>query len=84
MRTALCLTTALALTGCAAFDEPIPQPPYTDRHAQALIVPAGSRVCLSNSAAKCEALDRIADSLETPEMTARLCAAGADLKACRK
>lgn len=83
MRIALCLTTALGLTACAAFDEPTPQPPYTDAHAQALILTAGSRVCYG-TAASCAKLDRVADELNTPTMTAALCAAGADTPACRK
>lgn len=66
----LCLTAALALAGCAAFEEPIPQPPYVDPNAVAVILPAGSRACVGPGVTpgKCEALDRIAEELNAPAL----------------
>jgi hypothetical protein len=86
MRT-LCLTAALALSACAAFDEPIPQPPYTPAPgAMTFVLPAGSRACVGPgvTSGKCEALDRITEELHTPAMVAAICAAGADAPECRK
>lgn len=66
MKTAI--IAALLLSGCAAFDAP---------PSISMIIPAGSSVCVNTSgapvsAAKCEELDRVARSLNTPEMTATI------------
>lgn len=84
MRNALSLTAALALSACAFFE--VPELPYVDAHAQQVVLPAGSRACfgpgVTNGA--CEALDRVANELDTPAMVSAICAAGADTLACRK
>ena len=61
------ILTASMLSGCAAFDAP----------QVSMIIPQGSSVCINTSggpvsAAKCEELDRIMQSLNTPEMTATI------------
>ena len=61
------LVVGLLLSGCASFDAP----------QVSMIIPAGSSVCINTSggpvsAAKCEELDRIMQSLNTPEMTATI------------
>lgn len=74
MKTA-CLALALLLSGCAAFDAP---------PSISMIVPAGSSVCVNTSgapvsAAKCEELDRVIASLNTPEQDRLVCAAQASV-----
>lgn len=58
------------ISGCAAYQQP------------ELLIPAGSRVCYGNTAS-CESLFKIADELNSKDMTARICAAGAMTSACK-
>lgn len=58
------------LPACAAFDEPQP-----------IVLHAPARLCVVGVCADLIPIER---ELQSPEMTARLCATGADSSACRK